>query len=282
MKQFNDAIATSKFEGRELLKEIKWHFQPPAAPSWGGVFERLVGMTKRVFKGMSGTQPYNEDVFRTVLAKAVGIMNRRPLTEITSDPNDFRALSPNDFLDPLSNDIRFQEVIPPLLVERPSVRIWKQSRDRQYQFWVRWVREYVSLLQTREKWEKPVANLKVGELVFIMDDSHPRTAWPMCRIEKVFPGEDGMVRRVLVRTPLGRQLVRDRQKIVRLEVRGGDDVDGGVPAGEALVQVSKDAQLFRGAASAAPELPERNSASPDQAASSSVCRSSRIANQVAI
>jgi hypothetical protein len=64
-------------------------------------------MTKRVFKGMSGTQPYNEDVFRTVLAKAVGIMNKRPLTEITSDPNDFRALSPNDFLDPLSNDIRF-------------------------------------------------------------------------------------------------------------------------------------------------------------------------------
>jgi hypothetical protein len=48
------------------------------------------------------------------------------------------------------------------------------------------------------------------------------------------------------------------------------------------VQVSKDAQLFRGAASAAPELPERNSASPDQAASSSVRRSSRIANQVAI
>ena len=65
-------------------------------------------------------------------------------------------------------------------------------------------------------------------------------------------------------------------------MRGGDDVDGGVPAGEALVQVSKDAQLFRGAASAAPELPERNSASPDQAASSSVRRSSRIANQVAI
>jgi hypothetical protein len=146
VEQFNDAIATLKFEGRELLKEIKWHFQPPAAPSWGGVFERLVGMTKRVFKGMSGTQPHNEDIFRTVLAKAVGIMNRRPLTEITSDPNDFRALSPNDFLDPLSNDIRFQEVISPLLVERPSVRIWKQSRDRQYQFRVRWVREYVSLL----------------------------------------------------------------------------------------------------------------------------------------
>jgi hypothetical protein len=104
----------------------------------------------------------------------------------------------------------------------------------------------------------------------------------MCRIEKVFLGKDVMVRRVLVRTPLGRQLVRDHQKIVQLEVRGGTDVDGGVPADEALVQVFKDTQLFCGAASAAPELPERNFASPVQAASSSVCRSSRIANRVAI
>jgi hypothetical protein len=61
-------------------------------------------------------------------------------------------------------------------------------------------------------------------------------------------------------------------------VQGGDDVDGGVPAGEALVRVSKDAQLFPGAASAAPKLPERNSASPDQAESLSIRRSSRIVN----
>jgi hypothetical protein len=123
---------------------------------------------------------------------------------------------------------------------------------------------------------------KVGKVVFIMDNSHPRTAWLMCPIKKVFPGEDGMVRRVLVRIPLGRQLVRDRQKIVRLKVRGSEDVDGGVPAGEALMQVSKENQLFPGAASAATELPEKNSASPDQARSSSVHRSSRIASRVAI
>jgi hypothetical protein len=61
---------------------------------------------------MSASEPYNEDVFRTVLSKAIGIMNRRPLTEITIDPDDFRVLSPNNFLDPLTNDLCFQEVIP--------------------------------------------------------------------------------------------------------------------------------------------------------------------------
>jgi hypothetical protein len=75
-------------------------------------------------------------------------------------------------------------------VQRPSVRIWKQSRDRQFQFWVRWMREYVALLQTREKWQRPVANLKVGELVSVVDDLNPRTSWPLARIEQVFPGED--------------------------------------------------------------------------------------------
>ena len=82
------------------------------------------------------------------------------------------------------------------------------------------MREYVALLQTREKWQRPVPNLKVGELVYVVDDMNPRTSWPLARIEQVFPGEDGLVRRVQVRMPLGRSLIRDRQKIVQLEVQG--------------------------------------------------------------
>jgi hypothetical protein len=91
--------------------------------------------------------------------------------------------------------------------QRPSVRIWKQSRDRQFQFWVRWMRKYVTLLQTQEKWQCLVPNLKVGELVYAVDDMNPRTSWPLARIEQVFPGEDGLVRRVQVRMPLGRSLI---------------------------------------------------------------------------
>jgi len=266
VKQFNQAVASSNPARVDFMKNINWHFQPPSAPTWGGVFERLVGMTKRVFKGMSASEPYNEDVFRTVLSKAIGIMNRRPLTEITTDPDDFRALSPNDFLNPLTNDLRFQEVIPPSMVkvQRPSVRIWKQSRDRQFQFWVRWMREYVALLQTREKWQRPVPNLKVGELVYVVDDMNPRTSWPLARIEQVFPGEDGLVRRVQVRMPLGRSLIRDRQKIVQLEVQGDHSSTSASPSTDISASASLDIS-----ASASPDISVSTSTSPDISASTS-------------
>ena len=268
VKQFNQAVASSNPARADFMKNISWHFQPPSAPTWGGVFERLVGMTKRVFKGMSASEPYNEDVFRTVLSKAIGIMNRRPLTEITTDPDDFRALSPNDFLNPLTNDLRFQEVIPPSMVkvQRPSVRIWKQSRDRQFQFWVRWMREYVALLQTREKWQRPVPNLKVGELVYVVDDMNPRTSWPLARIEQVFPGEDGLVCRVQVRMPLGRSLIRDRQKIVQLEVQGDHSSTSASPDISASTSASPD---ISASTSASPDISASTSASPDISASTS-------------
>jgi hypothetical protein len=58
----------------------------------------------------------------------------------------------------------------------------------------------------------------------MVDDMNPRMSWLLARIEQVFPGEDGLVCRVQVRMPLGRSLIRDRQKIVQLEVQGDKDV----------------------------------------------------------
>jgi hypothetical protein len=120
------------------------------------------------------------------------------------------------------------------------------------------MREYVALLQTREKWQRPVPNLKVGELVYVVDDMNPRTSWPLARIEQVFPGKDGLVRRVPVRMPLGRSLIRDRQKIVQLEVQGDHS--------STSASTSKD---ISASTSASPDISASTSASPDISASTS-------------
>ena len=55
--------------------------------------------------------------------------------------------------------------------------------------------DYLSNLQSRNKWRKPSINLKVDDLVLLKDDS-PRCLWPMGRVVEAVPDQDGRVRKV--------------------------------------------------------------------------------------
>ena len=62
------------------------------------------------------------------------------------------------------------------------------------QFWRRWSKEYILLLQLRQKWHYPRRNVAVGDIVLIADDTSPRNRWPMVRVVEAIPGRDGRVR----------------------------------------------------------------------------------------
>ena len=46
-------------------------------------------------------------------------------------------------------------------------------------FWTRWVREYLPLLQARQRWMKPQRNIAVGDLVLVRYENTPRHQWPL-------------------------------------------------------------------------------------------------------
>ena len=50
------------------------------------------------------------------------------------------------------------------------------------------------------KWQSNCPNVKVGELVLLRDDTVRQRFWPLGRIENIYPGGDGIVRVVDVRT----------------------------------------------------------------------------------
>ena len=58
-------------------------------------------------------------------------------------------------------------------------------------------------LQSRGKWTKEKANVSVGDLVLITSKQTVPTQWPLGRILQTFPGSDGLVRVVQVRTSEG-------------------------------------------------------------------------------
>ena len=78
------------------------------------------------------------------------------------------------------------------------------------------MKEYLSTLNTRNKWVEEKRNLAPGDVVLMVDPGNPRGHWPLGRIQEVFPGLDKKVRVVRVRTG-GKDYVRPITKLCPLE-----------------------------------------------------------------
>ncbi|KAJ8966498.1 hypothetical protein NQ317_019893 [Molorchus minor] len=86
----------------------------------------------------------------------------------------------------------------PLMADLPAYRLLERMVQ---DFWARWHLEYLHTLQTRSKWNKESANIKVGMVVVVKTDNAPPLHWPLAIVTEVFPGQDGIVR--VVRTYRG-------------------------------------------------------------------------------
>ena len=195
------------------MEMIKWSFNPPAAPHFGGVWEAGVKRVKYHLKRVMGNSRFNWVEFETLLIQIESILNSRPLTPNSNDPDDLSALTPGHFIigRPLTtlpsadlSDIPLNSVTKIQLVDKTLQMFWK-----------RWSKEYLNRLQTRPKWKVPKVNLKINDLVVIKDENTSPLHWCRGRILQVFPSSDGIVRSALVRTQKG-QLHRPSAKLALL------------------------------------------------------------------
>lgn len=92
---------------------------------------------------------------------------------------------------------------------------WRKSQKLAYMFWKRWLVEVLPDLIPRRKWNQEQEPLKVGDLVLVVDPAAPRNVWPRAIIQKVFPGADGRIRVVELRTKTG-TLKRSAARIARI------------------------------------------------------------------
>ena len=71
--------------------------------------------------------------------------------------------------------------LPPGLFDKNDnycQRRWKQVQFMANLFWKRWIREYLPLLQERQKRLKRKRNIRIGDVVLIVDPKAPRSSWP--------------------------------------------------------------------------------------------------------
>ena len=178
-------------------KEIVWIFNPPAASHMGGVWERMIRSVRKLLSLLVKEQTLTDETLLTLMCEVESTINSRPITVVSDDPNDMEPLTPNHLLlmrgppVPVVNEVDKRDTYR---------RRWKQVQYLATLFWRRWTREYLPALQQHRKWIDPSPNLKVNDVVIVADETMPRNVWPIGRVLAVFPGSDGLVRSVRVKT----------------------------------------------------------------------------------
>ncbi|KAF2884757.1 hypothetical protein ILUMI_21416 [Ignelater luminosus] len=77
---------------------IKWYFNPPAAPNFGGLWKAGVRNVKAHLIRVVGAQVLTFEEFYILLVQVESVLNSRPLYPMSSDSNDISALTPGYFL----------------------------------------------------------------------------------------------------------------------------------------------------------------------------------------
>ncbi|XP_063042981.1 uncharacterized protein LOC134437423 [Engraulis encrasicolus] len=198
LREALSSLNQTQIEGALRQQGIKWSFNPPAASHFGGVWERVIRMVRRILNSVLRQQRLDDDGLHTVMCEAEAILNDRPITKLSDDPNDLEPLTPNHIL-----LMKGKPCLPPGLFKDHDLYIKRRWRQVQYisnLFWKRWIREYLPMLQERQKWNDRKENLKEGDIVIIMDPTAPRGSWPLARVLETYPDKWGLVRSVRLQT----------------------------------------------------------------------------------
>jgi hypothetical protein len=182
-------------------KGVTWHFNPPSAPNFGGLWEAGIRSVKYHVKRVAGDTPLTFEEFSTLLTKIEAILNSRPLCKSSEDPNEIDALTPGHFL--IGDTFLSLPEWDFSDTKVSKLNRWQHLQYMSQHFWRRWSLEYLQTLQQREKWFLSRENIKIGDLVVLKDARLPPAKWSLGRIASVNPGQDGVVRVVSIRTKTG-------------------------------------------------------------------------------
>lgn len=193
-KELREAFGALSPELQQSLakQKIAFHFNPPAAPHFGGVWEREIRSVKQALYTTVGAQAQAEEVLRTVLIEVEGLLNSKPLGYVSSSVADPDPVTPSLLLMGRRDGSLPQVVYP--ATELLSRRRWRHSQILTDHFWSSFIRYYLPGMQARQKWHAIRVNLAEDKVVMLVDPQLPRALWPIGRVIKVHTSADGHVR----------------------------------------------------------------------------------------
>ena len=209
---------------------IEWKFIPARAPHFGGVWERMIGITKLCMKKILGRNLVSQVELETILCQIECQINNRPLTYISDDVND-HPVTPAMLLYGRNIELvadeyfDFDELCDPSFCNSFVLsKRYLYVQSLICKSWDNWKNEYVKSLRERDR--NLIRNnhpLRVGDIVLIWDES-PRSRWNLGRVEELFVGTDKIVRAAKLKTKNG-SITRPLIKLINLEIRASTTTD---------------------------------------------------------
>jgi len=205
MRSDNGKTFVAAAQKLQQFKNITWQFNVPKAPWTGGIWERLVKTVKLSLRKSFHRIPSNILDLETLLFQIEHIINSRPISYCHGNEEQLIPLCPNNFLTPSSN-IQASDAIP--LSHDEMYRSLQGKQKTIENFWTRWKREYLSLLNTNTI-KSSKSHIKVNDIL-LLEEGSKRQYWPLVRVVELLPGRDNKVRSVKINL---------RQKIVTRPVK---------------------------------------------------------------
>ena len=179
-------------------RSIKWQFTTPHAPHQNGATEAMVKtVAPKKAVGDAVLAPFE---LHTCLVEIANLVNQRPIGRIPTDPDDGSYLSPNDIL--LG---RATSTVPqgPFRQTKTPYHRFEFCQRIVDAFWKKWSRDVLPQLVPRRKWNTVSRNVKVDDYVVVADLNAMRGKREVGKVVQIFPGDNGYVRNVLVKTNRG-------------------------------------------------------------------------------
>ncbi|XP_076383120.1 uncharacterized protein LOC143260685 [Megalopta genalis] len=182
-------------------KGITWHFTPALSPHFGGLWEAAVKAFKHHIKRVVGEELFTFEQFNTFVVEVEAILNSRPLTPLSPDPNDISPLTPGHFR--IGSCLTAIAETDFRATSDNRLSTWQHIQKVKQDFWTRWHKEYIHQLNVRHKWTSGSHCIREGTIVVLKEDNTPPLCWHLGRVQQVHPGADGIIRAVTVRTANG-------------------------------------------------------------------------------
>ena len=172
----------------------RWIFGPADSAWHQGAVEALVKAAKRALKYSINDQRLSASELLTVFTETANLLNERPIGTLPCEDSELSILTPNSLLLGRTNASNSGGWDGDVNLKGRVQYIGKIVQN----FWSEWTKLYAPTLIYQSKWKKRTRDLRPGDVVGIADSNSLRGQYRVGVVREVFPGLDGIVRKVSV------------------------------------------------------------------------------------